>query len=1129
HQTLDNPTTITTHHPNLTTTLAHLHTHGTPINWNTLFPGAAHVELPTYPFQHQHYWIKKPKPAGDATWLGLGVSAHPLLGGVVRTATSGEEIYVGRLSVDTHPWLADHVVADTVLLPGTAFVELASEVARHADGAVVEELTIEAPLVLYGSDAVQLQVVVGPPDASGRRELSIHGRTGLDDEATPWVRHAGGSLVVPDAVEATTSFDLSAWPPPGAVPVDLDSFYDRLTEHGLAYGPVFQGLVGAWRKGAETFAEVVLPEDLRADSHRYGVHPALLDAALHPLALLDEDEAIRLPFAWRGVRVFGTGTGALRVRLTTEDGTVRLAVADGTGAAVASVDALAVRPLDPAVLGSGARGLPSSLYRLAWQDARPTGTESGHRTWAVLGTGAAHDGPPEFATAEYGSLDALAGNPPELVVLPALAGVSVRDLTARVLEQAQSFLARPELVSARLLVVTRRAVSTEPTDEPADTAEAALWGLVRAACAEHPGRFALLDLDAADAASDPLDVDGIASMLAAGENEIAVRDGVLRVPRLLRVDASAPERSRRMRPDGTVLITGGTGTLGGHLARHLVTEYGVRRLLLVSRSGPDAPGALELQAELLAHGADAEVAACDVADRDALAALLAAIPAEQPLTAVVHAAGVLDDGVITALNPTRLDTVLRSKADAAWNLHALTQDMELDAFVLFSSLAGTLGNAGQGNYAAANAYLDALAHHRHSRGLPATSLAWGLWDRDGGMGGGLSDADRARIAASGMLPLPLEAGLALLDAALRLDLPVLVPARLDPAALRARAAADTLQPVLAQLVRVPARRSTGATSFARRLVGRTAAEQEAVALGLVRETVATVLGHGSVDDVPAERAFKELGFDSLAAIDLRNRLNTSTGLRLPATLVFDHPSPRLLAGRLLSELSGAADGTPAVTSGPADPAEPIAIVGIGCRYPGGVADQEDLWHLVRTGTDAIGGFPDNRGWNVDDLYDPDPARPGHTYAREGGFLYDADRFDADFFGISPKEALTVDPQQRLLLEIAWEAFERAGIDPAAVRGSRTGVFTGVMYNDYAGRLFNNIPAEFEPYLGNGSAGSVASGRVAYTFGLEGPAVTVDTACSSSLVALHLAAQSLRQGECSLALAGGVTVMASPAV
>ncbi|HEX2315620.1 MAG TPA: SDR family NAD(P)-dependent oxidoreductase, partial [Thermomonospora sp.] len=563
------------------------------------------------------------------------------------------------------------------------------------------------------------------------------------------------------------------------------------------------------------------------------------------------------------------------------------------------------------------------------------------------------------------------------------------------------------------------------------------------------------------------------------------------------------------------------GALGSLIARHLVAEHGVKHLLLTSRRGEAAEGATELKADLTALGADVRIAACDVADRAALAELLTSI--ERPLTAVVHAAGVLDDGVLTSLTPERLDTVLRPKIDAAWNLHELTHD--LDAFVLFSSLAGTLGNPGQANYAAANTFLDTLAHHRHTHGLPATSIAWGPWSDGDGMAASLDATGQARIGRAGVVPIGGEEGVALFDTAVRSGRPLVVAARFDRAALRALD--GDVPEVLRGLVRTGGRRAaTG--SLARRLTGVPEAEREGVVLELVRASVAEVLGHGTPDGVNTGQAFKDLGFDSLMAVELRNRLNTATGLRLPATLVFDHPTSEVLARHLTEELTGTAgEAAPAARTAVATEDDPIAIVAMACRYPGGVRSPQDLWRLVTEGVDAITEFPADRGWDVDALYDPDPGRAGKTYTRHGGFLHDAAGFDPGFFGISPREALAIDPQQRILLEVAWEAVERAGIDPTGLRGSRTGVFAGVMYDDYAGRLLDRRPDELDGYVGTGSAGSIASGRIAYTLGLEGPAVTIDTACSSSLVALHLAAQALRNGECDLALAGGVTVMATP--
>ncbi|MFE5126526.1 type I polyketide synthase, partial [Streptomyces sp. NPDC056669] len=652
--------------------------------------------------------------------------------------------------------------------------------------------------------------------------------------------------------------------------------------------------------------------------------------------------------------------------------------------------------------------------------------------------------------------------------------------------------------------------------------------LVRSAESENPGRFVLVDVDGA---ADSLRA--VPDAMGSGEPQVAVRDGVLRAPRLARAAVDA-EQPLDVDAEGTVLVTGASGTLGGLFARHLVAERGVRRLLLVSRRGDQAPGAAELGSELVELGAEVRWAACDVADRGALAETLAALPADHPLTAVVHTAGVLDDGVIGSLTPERLARVLRPKVDAAWNLHELTRDLDLTAFVLFSSAAGVFGAAGQGNYAAANAYLDALAQHRTALGLPGTSLAWGLWAAEsGGMAGELDQADVSRMSRGGVAALATDEGKELFDAAGRAGEALLVPVRLDLAAARAEAASTgAVAPLMSGLVRVPARRTAegtaGTGALAQRLARLNDTERLETLLELVRTQVAAVLGYGTADSVDPDRAFRDLGFDSLTAVELRNRLNAVTGMRLPATLVFDYPTSLVLAEHLRDELAGtgAQSGLPVQAVGAIDD-EPIAIVGMSCRFPGGVRTPEDLWRLLSAGQDAISDFPVDRGWDLDALYHPDPEHPGTSYTREGGFLHDAADFDPTFFGISPREALATDPQQRLLLETSWEAFERAGIDPATLRGSRTGVFAGVMYHDYATLVEQAPDGGGEGAIGSGSTGSIASGRVAYALGLEGPAVTVDTACSSSLVALHWAMQALRAGECTMALAGGVTVMATP--
>ncbi|MEA5360356.1 SDR family NAD(P)-dependent oxidoreductase [Amycolatopsis sp., V23-08] len=582
-------------------------------------------------------------------------------------------------------------------------------------------------------------------------------------------------------------------------------------------------------------------------------------------------------------------------------------------------------------------------------------------------------------------------------------------------------------------------------------------------------------------------------------------------------------RALRDSTGGTYVITGGTGGLGAALASHLVRTHGVRDLLLLNRRGLDAPGAPELLDELTQAGAQVRIRACDLTNLDDLIAALENLD----IRAVIHTAGVRHDALLTDQTAETTATVLAPKTTAAHHLHTLTRHHDLDHFILFSSLAATLGNPAQTTYAAANNHLNALAQNRHTEGLPALSLNWGLWT-GAGMGADLDEASAARLSRTGVAPITPDQGLALFDAALDAHRAVVVPAPLDVPALQALAARDSLPSVLRGLVRTPARHRRRRKSSTR-LAAANGAERRELVLGLVAEEVAGVLGYESPQTLPSGKPFVELGFDSLTAIELRNRLATATGLTLPSTLVFDHPTPEALARfveDLLAPEAPAADPVPAATAAPAD--EPIAVVGIGCRFPGGVRSPEDLWRLLATGTDAITEFPGNRGWDLDALYDPDPDHPGTSYTRHGGFLHDADRFDAEFFGMNPREARAADPQQRVLLETVWESLERAGIVPDTLRGSRTGVFVGTSSTDYAA-VADAAVEHTEGYRLTGTSASILSGRVSYTYGLEGPAVSVDTACSSSLVAIHLAAQALRQGECTLALAGGVSVLATPTI
>ncbi|MCX5415217.1 type I polyketide synthase [Streptomyces sp. NBC_00059] len=1087
---------------------AELHVRGVHVDWTPALGehDGTHVQLPTYAFQHEHYWLKPAVGTGDLAAAGLEPGGHPLLHAVVTPAGGGGAVFTSRLTQAGQPWLADHRLGDAALLPGTALLDVLLHVGERLQLPAVDELTISAPVVIPDGGGVDIQVTVGESTDSGRT-VRVYSRDSADD---PWTENATGVLVASAAPAGDAVPD--SWPPADARPVGLEGFYDSLT---VDYGPAFRAVEAVWAQEGRLYADLRLPEPGAGsadDPDGYGIHPALLDAALHPLGVsgfFEDPEQPRLAFSWSGVRLHATGARSLRVVLDrVGPDTVSISAADDTGAPVLDIDALTVRPVDPARIRGGAGRTGGSLYEVTWvpvpqaAEAAPDG-----EGWAFH----PHRG---------------AGPVPPVVVLRAGDGDPEQSVPARVhavglevLSALQDWLADPRTQSSRLVVATLR---DDLVQEP-------VGGLIRTAQSEHPGRFGLLEVDRFDAETVSV---GLGEAVR-DEPRIAVRDGRAFVARLTRPDIpAAPERARLAR--GTVLVTGAGGGLGRLVTEHLVRFHGVAEIVLVSRSGIVD----EQVAALSASGVRVTAVAADAAVREELAKVVASVA--DRLTAVVHVAGVVADGVIGDLSQEQWHTALRPKVDAAWHLHELTRDLDLKAFVLYSSASSTFGGAGQGNYAAGNAFLDALARHRHDQGLPAVSLAWGLWAEQAGMGGRLSDTDLARMARAGTRPLSAEQGLALFDTALESAGPALVPIRLDLGAVRRGGEVPAL---LRALVPESARRTVrrdrtdnggNGAALTRRLAGLEAPEQQDALIELVRSSAASVLGHATAESIDAQRAFKELGVDSLTAVELRNRLTAATGLKLPVTLVFNYPTVTGLAVHLHRELVDDAEA-PLVQkrseSAPRPSAEetartddPVVIVAMGCRFPGDLSSAEDLWQLLSDGGDAITGLPTDRGWDLDGLYDPDPDAPGKTYVQGGGFLQGVGDFDASFFGINPREALAMDPQQRQLLEVSWEVFERAGIDPTSLKGTPTGVFVGTHGQDYG--TGDTAGQADEGYLVTGNAGSVLSGRVAYSLGLEGPALTVDTACSSSLVALHLAAQALRNDECSLALAGGVSIMST---
>ncbi|MGA5552772.1 type I polyketide synthase, partial [Streptomyces pseudogriseolus] len=697
-------------------------------------------------------------------------------------------------------------------------------------------------------------------------------------------------------------------------------------------------------------------------------------------------------------------------------------------------------------------------------------------------------------------------------------------------------------LDARLWILTSEAVTTGTGDVVRNPLQGALWGFGRVVALEQPRRWGgLVDLPA------ELDEDtarGLVAVLAArsDEDQTALRGRTAHIRRLVRAPLAGRPAPRAWRTSGAALVTGGTGGLGAHTAR-LLARKGAEHLVLTSRRGPEAPGAEALREELTALGCRVTIAACDVADREALERLVAEVEADGPaIRTVVHTAGV---GMLAPLAETELDFFAegaRAKLLGAANLDAVFDHDRLDAFVLYSSVAGTWGSGDHGAYSASNAYVDALADQRRARGLTGTSIAWGIWSPEGG--GMAVNVVREQLRWRGIPFMAPDLAVTGLEQALDHDDVFLAVADIDWERFVPVFTAAHPRPLLHEVPEVAEAMKADApdedTSADRlgglraELAALPAAERVRTLTDLVRTQVATALGHADGEEIAPQRAFRELGFDSLTAVELRNRLNAATGLSLPATVVFDFPNVNELVRHLLEHLVEDAGDTaddraaalPAPAAArPAHEDEPIAIVSMGCRFPGGAHSPDDFWRLVLDETDAITSLPVDRGWDVENLYDPDPDRPGTTYAREGGFLHDAAEFDAGFFGISPREATAMDPQQRLLLETSWETLERAGIAPDSLRGSDTGVFVGVSHQGYGSG--GEAPEGLEGHLITGTVTSIASGRVSYTLGLEGPAVTLDTGCSSALVAMHLAIRSLRSGECSLALTGGAAVMGEP--
>ncbi|MER5356446.1 polyketide synthase dehydratase domain-containing protein, partial [Kitasatospora sp. NPDC002551] len=898
----------------LVTALSAAFVAGLPVDWTTLLPAGRHVDLPTYAFQHRRYWLDQGVRAGDPAGLGLAPAGHPLLGAAVSSAHDGTVLFTGRLSAAAHPWLADHVVLGTAIVPGTLFVELAAWAGGEVGRPTVEELTLHTPLVLPDSEAPRIQVVVGAPDESGARAIGIHSRPEHAPADQPWTRHAEGTLVEGTDVDGAGP-EWASWPPPGAAPLDVDDFYERLAVSGVDYGSAFRGLRAAWRRGDDLFAEVALPAEHEREAAAFAVHPALLDAGVQALrAGAGEDEDVRVAFSWHGVRFSGTGPVGLRVRLTPGgEGAVSMRVADAAGRPVAVVESLTVRPVSAEQLRAAGGAHRDALLRLTWsargEDA-PGRAVPGRL--AVLGAadtldtlGALDDFDPAARYADVAALAAAvaAGSPaPDTVVLAATdldpdAAPDAEPTAAAFpripLAEAQvaAWATEPGLTDSRLLLVTRQAVLTTDGDRVPDPARAAVWGAVCALQAAHPDRILLADLDA-----DPASAAALPTLVAAGEPRLAVRGGRLLAPSLAR--AVAADRAAPAEPwgagGGTVLIGGADGPLAGALAGHLVAAHGVGRLVLLP-GGDAGIGAVHRLADRLAGaGAEAEVVTWTPGDHDGLRAALDAATAGHPVA-----------GVLLAVAGAARDDA-EPDVEASLALSGLLAAHPGASLVTLSPASGLTGAPEAPATAAAVAFAEALAAARHADGLPAAALAWGP------TGAGGAEAE----LQEGLLELTEAEALVLFDEALRAAGPGLVLARPDRAALRTRP--EAVRGPLRHLLRTPEVRraaagadtpgTQGADALRRRLAALSEEERERELVTLVRTVAAAVLGHPGADEVGPERAFKEVGFDSLMAVELRKRLVRATGVHLRSTLVFDFPNPVSLARHVLARLAEESSG-----------------------------------------------------------------------------------------------------------------------------------------------------------------------------------------------------------------------------
>ncbi len=899
---------------------------GMDLDWRAVVGEAQFVELPTYAFQRRRFWLSGDGVAADAAGLGLAASEHALLGAVIDLPASGGVVLTGRLSPSVQGWLADHSVAGVTIFPGAGFVELAIRAGDEVGCGVVDELTLAAPLVLPASGSVAVQVVVNGPDESGVRGVSVYSR---GDVGTGWVLHAEGAL---RAGSAEPTADLAMWPPAGAVPVEVADGYQQLAERGYGYGPAFRGLTAMWRRGDEVFAEVALPADAGVSVTGFGVHPVLLDAALHAVVLSAESAergqgSVLVPFSWQGVSLHAAGASAVRARIApVGPSAVSIELADGLGLPVLSVASMLARPvtdqqLRAAVSSSG----PDRLFEVTWSPQPSAAVEP----LPVCAWGTTEDS----AAVVFESVP-LAGD--------VVAGVYAA--TSSVLDVLQSWLTRD---GAGVLVVMTRGAVALPGEDVTDLAGAAVWGLVRSAQTEHPGRIVLVDSDA------PLDDSALAAVVTTGEPQVLWRRGEVYTARV-----------HGSRAVGGLLVP--PSDRPWRLAMSTAGTFENLRLELIpDADAPLGPGQVRVAVSAIAANfRDVMIALGLYPDPDAVMGVEACgVVIETSLNKGSFAVGdrvmgLFPEGTGTVAST---DQRLLVKVPAGWSHTAAATTSVVFAtahYALVDLAAARSGqrvliHAGTGGVGMAAVQLarhlglEVFATHRRAHGLPAISLGWGLWDQASAMTGGLATVDFKRFARDGIVAMSSADALQLFDTAMIVDEPFMLPAHIDFAALKVKFDGGTLPPMFVDLINAPTRRQVddslaaakSKSALLQRLEGLPEDEQHAVLLDLVRSHIATVLGSASPEAIDPDRAFQELGFDSLTAVEMRNRLKSATGLALSPTLIFDYPNSAALAGYMRRELLGSSpQDTSAVAAGEAELQRIVASIPVKRLRQAGVLD-----------------------------------------------------------------------------------------------------------------------------------------------------------------------------------------------